>query len=613
MLERETDNLGKIRRKLSAALSQLGDSTNLSFYCNVGASRCLHPGLFGAVIFSTNSSPNLFAIQNPHFPKFSPYIHPTRNLALSCKSLYHIISPFLYSEIDTDLTCDPHLFQELINNNSNLLDNLIEHLTVYVARLEPIQSSTLYPFRNLTTLKATFTSCNRKNIDAIQRIGELYRKLKVLELNELYLNFEWLEAIGSILHNLDLHCLSLEFRYRNRSDKRIEDGMKLLAGGVSHLSSLVRFRLCAEDSDEIFFQHRDELRNLFDVLRTIGTLTTFECETLVLFEPCDSIVELIKERNLKTLVLNHFPVPIKVVDAIRNCKSLETVRLQTFPSNFYHLLKSPKQLPKNLSVMSKFNDYTTIDFPIDFRGLESLSIRYPNCNMDSQVFQQLGACETLKELECDVELYNDFEDLSAVPAFTNFIRSSQSLRILRFHTHSMLRSPHLDEIFDSFQYRNSIKVLKLMVIPKNVYHIIRLLETNTVLEELVVTNVRIVKLWSMLQAIEKNKSSCLKRIEFEGGAVVQLDVSRPYLHVFNYTIVHDDIVPTVRDIFKCWIGEETQNCWKYENFIMDRIVLDGLSRSEFQLFKVEFKDWLKNGVNIGYIDGELCCTFGRSK
>ncbi|KAJ3129746.1 Origin recognition complex, subunit 1 [Nowakowskiella sp. JEL0407] len=165
-----------------------------------------------------------------------------------------------------------------------------------------LETPPLYPFPDLRTLKATLD-------------------FKRPELSGLVFDFRCLEILGGILQQLNLRELSLQFASRYGNDDLTYDVIGRLTG-LSTSTLLETFRLRAVKPMALI-----PIQTLINL--ELAKFTQFDVTTT------DSLVQIINKQTLKLLILHEENIEYPILNAIRNCASLQAVVLGTSPSNFY--------------------------------------------------------------------------------------------------------------------------------------------------------------------------------------------------------------------------------------------------------------------------------------
>ncbi|KAJ3130346.1 hypothetical protein HK098_002575 [Nowakowskiella sp. JEL0407] len=532
-----------------------------------------------------------------YFPQSSPNIHPPRNLARTCKHLYHVISPRLYSSFvpHRDLTLDYGKFREYVNNNPTWLSKMNQYVREYCVTISPTVMNFTFP--KLISLQLYIIPSELRSVECIYDFGRSCRNLKMLKISGLYFETESLRVLGQSLVNLHLDELDITFHKRYKQTTQL---LETFIAGVAHSAFLKSFTLSTEGSMD-WFKGRWNL--LFDILRSIKTLKCLIFNASI--EMNDAVI-LSLEKLIDTLPLSNFQfprsiIPASVLRALRKSESLQILDAYTTINNVSAIFGSANPFPKLLVLDCKYVEVVDCGFPVGFKGVEKITLHVGSFELAVRFIQALMESKTLNALHCTFKHSRDIQwKKSAYNSFFELVEKCKSLRKLRLDL-CEFDADRFDELFRIIQSNKSITFLIVSGVEKSLSHIIAMLEKNTCLEVLSVEGGRINHIISpMIQAKDRNKHSAIKLFGFEDLMEVNFNGERQYLRLRRFGSFEQFQCP---HLLSCL--EHILSCWENGEIVVDRIDLDGLSRSNFNRFVGMFEEKFVNGIKIGYIKGKL--------
>ncbi|KAJ3120018.1 hypothetical protein HK098_004931 [Nowakowskiella sp. JEL0407] len=374
--------------------------------------------------------------------------------------------------------------------------------------------------------------------------------------------------------------------------------------------------------------------HLFDsILRSLGQKTTMRRFTLSNFllkaSSFEELFRFLSGSRLYDLRLENLRLPSAFAETMKECGPFTNIHLEDaffwkhFLSNW---LKGPFNRPKSLTLIGDLN-YSIPETapPIDFEGLISLKTKcqsytryYSNeYTLLPHIIRSAASCGTLTDFTCVI--YNE----QTLIEVTKLITNSKSLRkvSLQIEFECIMESV-VREFFDALIANTNLLVLKItnVVMPTQgaFAELMRLLSSNCFLEEIGLCISEYTDVYDLISAAKRNRESNIKRIvllpalneDSQNYAVIDfLFLHRRMRFVGSYRAVFPKVTvakhrSTIAMIFQNWSDGE---------FLIDRIVVDEVFDYEMRDFSDEFDEWFEKGIVFGYMDGEYCILFDKSK
>ncbi|KAJ3130339.1 hypothetical protein HK098_002568 [Nowakowskiella sp. JEL0407] len=471
-----------------------------------------------------------------------------------------------------------------------------QHIKVYELKVER-DLSNLFPARNLTSLHADLISIlpdEHESFNALRKISEICPRLQTLQLDNVTCECETLRELGSILHSLPLTSLTLEFNnVRDRSPIAVES-VEHFATALSKIHTLQTFKMKKDPKGMSRLVHAVKMIPILNASSLILSLTIFIFET-----PSDynltsneqfhkSLARVANKKNLIFLKIHYAHADSLVVDAFRSNVSLESAHLYEVRMDVFQLLLAEgNPLPKNLTFTYYDGIPLGIEFPVESRRLKSLNLGSftPEGSLDAFI----DLIRSLKSLHTLLVPGDGFETDQNVETFYESVRLIEIIRVLKVKTHRTSDERLSTMLHSEFYFDTVLLIAGTTPSGCNVY-------------------------WTLVQAVSRGKCTGKKVIEFPKVLIkaVVFDVSRVCLRILPYDSMGKEdqmlLYAYIEDIFGNWVNNGS---WRVCEVVIDRIVLEDLSRVDFDLFKTVFRGWFRIGVKIQYVDGELCAIFSN--